>query len=410
MVKKLFESVFLIEVRQPDIINLEAMHPQDHELSDEMLYLSSATTPLIPLPETSFVYTFNMKQLYCHTIYFFQSGVSYEIIIFSATSYCKIFREFLDQALHHFKEKIATARERYQYVLDYLLKWKNEIDSEKITLQFPNGDVEFTLPDERCFEGYNPSKYFNLQQVKDIWRALLADEPILIVAPDAEVGSYACLSALSLSKPIEYKGSFILWLRETDPRFIDLVNNKSEVKIVASSNPNLSNLNYFKVIINVDKVRDDSAASKYAYTELPDRMADILSVCVSVMDHYLNYNPWADLLNDPLKQKVVKSYRKLLTKPSISVDDYLKFSRSKTFEYFRYRNLNRDTWREAILSGDPNCLTKIQNPEDLLKIISYSKEQKKKYVNDKHVFSVLNQHLKIASQRYHELTGSDPKL
>lgn len=407
MTKKLFEQVFLIEITQPDIINLEIMYPSDHSLTDELRNISSASTPSVPLPKESFVYAFNMKNSYCFTLYFYQNNHAYEIIIISETPYANLFYTFLNQILIQFKDTDQSPNQRFQVVLSYIQKWDNQVTNGEITLAFPEGDTKFDLTKECCYNGFNPRRYFTKNQIKEIFNLLVTDQPVLIICDNAINSSYACLSLMSLLSPLRYMGKSILWLRETDLRFMNVVNGDETLKLVATPCQSIANFVYFQHVYNISDPKEDST-TKSVSDEYEQKVSDMLSVLIAEMDHLLNYNPWSDLLCDPFDSVSLSHLVKLLPRPSLTVEEYIKFSTSATFESFRVKLINRDTWREAILSSDIKIFRKFKNPDQLVKIVNYAKEQKKKYTHDEHVVSVLNTHIKIATQRYKELTGSDP--
>ena len=383
---KLFESAFLIHLQDTDVINLEMLYPPEHSFTEELKSISSAVAPSLELPSSPMIFSFNLNYCLCHVLYFIYENMPYEIIIFSKTPFAFLFHSFLNEVFNEFKNAETTPRMRFQYVLSYLSSWDNEVKPE-ITLSFPSGNTKWELNQTlSSYLHYSPLSFFSKDQCKTLFNSFIIGDPVLIIAPTGRVSSLACFAAMSLLSPLQFVEPNAIWLRETDPRFVELVNGNSDLLLVGSPCETLESLGYFKTIIRISKPESLSLDCTMIFG---DQMKSIMEICATEMDDLLLENPWSDIIDADFNEHRVANFIALAENESITPEMILRFSKTKTFKLWRRRVFNRDKWREAILSSIPQEIVPKLPHDALKKVLKMVDLQLDRYSKDMHVVATL---------------------
>ena len=392
---KLYETAFLIHLQGTDLVNLEMVYPPEHNFTEELKSISSSVCPSLNLPSTPLIFSFNLNYCLCHVLYFLYDNMPYEIIVLSKTPFAFLFHSFLNEIYLEFKTADAPPRMRFQYVLSYISSWENELKQE-IILSFPSGNLKWELDEKlSCFLHYSPLSFFSYQQCIEIFNSIIRGRPVLIISPNARVSSLACFSIMSLVYPLQYADPYALWLRETDPRFVQLVNGESDLILVGSPCEGLASLNYFHKIIKITKCDDLNIDCNPLFSQI---MKPIIEICSAEMDELVLINPWSDIIDAEFDKERIFHFIKLSQNYSADVDTIIDFSHTKTFKLWRRRVINRPYWREAILSCNAReVLPSIPN-EKLISIQQIITKQMNKNEKDLHVISALKIHQKIINE------------
>lgn len=393
---KLFESALLISLQNVDVVNIELVYPQDFQYTEELKSISSAVAPSLDLPNSPTIFTFNIGITLCHVLYFVQDSQPYEIIILSKTPFAYFFHSFLAEVYREFNICKTSARMRFQYVISYISSWENEVKT-KMILSFPSGNKEWTFDEDLyTYKNFNPCAYLTYSQCTRIWRSIMNNEPILIIGPNARITSLACLAAMSLVTPLQYAEPFALWLRETDPRFVDIVNGNSQLMLVGSTCETLESTNYFRTIIKLNKIDELSQEVRSMFEE---KTKGIMEVALTEMDSQIIIDAYSDCINQEFLPKRIATFIEISSDKTIEVQTVINFSNTKTFWLWRKRNMNRTKWREAFLSADANAIIKNKTVEQCKTVLTFIEAQMKRYEKDKHVMSALKYHHKLLRQK-----------
>ena len=389
---KLYESAFLIHLQGTDLINLEMVYPPEHNFTEELKSISSSVCPSLNLPSSALIFSFNLNYCLCHVLYFIHDNMPYEIIILSKTPFAFLFHSFLNEVFLEFKNAETTPRMRFQYVLSYLSAWENETKKE-VVLSFPSGNMKWELDLVlSSFAHYSPLSFFSYQQCLDIFNSIISGIPVLIIAPNARVSSLACFSIMSFFYPLQFAEPYALWLRETDPRFVKLVNNDSNLMLVGSPCEALESLNYFQTVVKVRKCDNLNIDSKPLFHDI---LKPIMDICVTEMDELVLINPWSDIIDAEFDKQRITHFMQLSENNSIDLDTIIAFSHTKTFKLWRRRIMNRPNWRESLLSCNAHEVIPLIPKEKLSLVQKLITQQIDKNHNDLHVVSVLKVHQKL---------------
>ena len=390
---ELYSCLLLIEIPEINKPNFMAMYPESYDLSKEIPSLSSACIPFEEFSSNSSIYAFNTVSFYCYALYFSLNDKGYSIVILSKRPFAFIFQTFLKEVHDEFSlnNSIFDPFLRFTYVIGLISSWPNLIESD-FELTFPSGKKNFQIDSNNMtFFNFDPSLSFTIEECSIIWKSIIVGDPILIKASNSRQASRAVFSALSLISPFLYRDPYIIWLRESDPRFEEILNGeKIKYKIIASSSSILFNSKKFKYIIDVRNPLSESKPSIKLYYQKASQ--EFLTNILYLINFLLESNPWADYLNLPLDIQNITNVINSSPLKLLKAEDYLKFTELLTFSQWRQQILNRPAWREFILSSNPKDIYYKMKKTELEQVLPIINNSLQSFRTDNHLLAVLKTH------------------
>ncbi|KAH0791727.1 hypothetical protein GPJ56_004413 [Histomonas meleagridis] len=391
---KVVDSLLLVKFTVGDLPIILSSWPRPFNFveEEEQMFVSSAN-PLTELKDGQ-VYSFNIPSMYCYSLFFTHDGTGYSLVLLSPYPFAFFFTTILNYVYNEF-QKDDTPLEplsRLSYLATIIKSIPDNINSS-ITVHFPFWDYETNItPDSFTYKDYDPTDYFTDEQCNEIWLSLFTNTPILFIAEDITSANDAVFSALSLLSPLQFCDEVCVWLTETDPRFVSIINGDSNIKIAATSCVYLGEAtSFFKNVIQVPKRHPRSSEIR---EELQKKTKQIITMTNYELDHMvLAKDPYFEDTKQELdKQKLQKSldYYKKFNLPC--ADDFVKWENSNTFKKWREIRPSKDPFREGLLNCDRKLLLQKKSKEELEVISKVIDEYRKKYKKDEHVMAVLRMH------------------
>ena len=404
----IYDSIFLIRIDKPDAPGLMKTIPEGIDLGlDTLSFCSScwpySTNTLLNNTE-NIIFSFNVSNLYYHSYLFNFLNDFYEIIISTRRPFSYIFQSFLKKIKKLFNSsKIPTDPiSRFTYISSLLSSWP-KYSLENVILNFPESSLVINFDYSHfSFLQYDPLIYFQPQDCIKLWKSLFIGLPILILAPSADIASKVCFSIFSLLSPLLFTDDHIIWLRESDPRYKQIINNETNFKLICTNLNNLSELPYFKTII---KVNNELNNTDQSIRDLLLKLnAKILKVITAELDYLLTLEVYSDFIYKPF---VTNHFKFFLNEININdfptFEEFLLFEKTHTFKTWRKTQRFRSSLRNFLLSYIPKNKFKDFNLNELKNINKGIEIIKTKFINDAHVQAVLTSHEKRVKHRINKL-------
>jgi len=390
---KLVSCSLLLQI--PDLAspNLVCMYPESVELIYDVYTLCSCCIPSNSKLKKPTIFAYNIDSVFCYALYFLILDCAYEIVLISEMPFAYIFQTFLKEIFEQFEKnsEITNPSIRFQYVNSYLSSWPEYVQS-KMELSFPSNiipyEIDFT---HYSFVHFDPGASFTLDECYMIYKALIAGDPVVLLADSARQASRACFAAFSLLSPIQYAEPYVLWLRDNDPRFASILNGESKLKLVATSCTNVWKGNkHFRLVVDIrHPPQNEQTNIKQIFNDLSE---DLIGILLQEMDTLLEVDPWSDYINAPLNIERLAAFPRKPSPRPLSASDLSNFSKSPTFKQWRKRIVSRSSWRESFLSANHKSLYNDRSIEDLTVIVNQINELYSQFKTDRHIKAVLKVH------------------
>jgi hypothetical protein len=271
---------------------------------------------------------------------------------------------------------------------------------EQLLVSLPSAEYNWSFSsDDYTLTKFNPAHYFSPSDVGSLWTCLFTGHPVLLLCHDSELASKAVFSALSLISPLEYSEPLCIWLTVTDPRFVSLVTDQSNLAIVATPSVDLAE-SCDRAKRKVFRVRDlgssddTGIASQYRL-----RVRRAVSIARYLLDNFLIYDMYYDVLERPMcspsLDEELKEYRKY---DLPTAEQFARWEQTETFKKWRRERDNKGAFRDAVLNTDPDVLFREKTREQLLLIKARIGQIRKEFRTDAHVIAVLKRHRAIISR------------
>ena len=392
----LFDAIVLIDVPRPGVGSLERMYPDKLNVVDEIAMLTASSTPLVSGLKP-IVFTFNAGKYFCYSLYCERAGGGFVVSILSMWPFAFFYTMFLKAVVSEFNENggIVDSGQTFEYVKSLMQQWPYYYEA---TLQFlfPLGEIEFEFDIEHfTFAQFNPCLFFSVDECKRLWKAMLLNEPILFVVPNGVYACRCCFSAMALLAPLQGKAPFAIWVMPTDPRFKELVEGRSDLKMVACAADYVGEWKkHFKHVFRIgEKLRGNSDCEvRKAFKQL---MMKLLVVLQEEIDSQISQDPYFNVTKKSLMTQHFRTVYKSQAKRQqlLPVHELELFLSTKSFEHWRYRSDGADRFRDALLSMAPTIDMFTNRPEEELRTILAAIEKSKiDFAHDAHVMAVLKRH------------------
>ncbi|OHT07412.1 hypothetical protein TRFO_24362 [Tritrichomonas foetus] len=392
----------LMLVRKPidDMPTIMETWPTDFNLEQEEAEFKASLKVHITTSST-FIFLFNTTTYSCISLHFEYDKEFFSLVILTRYPFYHFYKYMLRVASQAFlnDSEPTSPMNRYYYILTALSALP-ETPPSHLTITFPTTEFDYSITvGSYTYKDFDPTKYFSMNDIWVLWRALFMHKPILILTKDPFAGSAAVLSCASLVAPMQFTDNICLWLTETDPRFIDIINGESDLMIAASNSRALATAtNHFYFVLNLSQKR--YTANKAITTQLFTKMKRTLLFTNYEIDSIItDRDPYSDIVNGEIISDRFERSLKLHEQFNLpTVEEFEGWEKSKSFKDWRSARNVSSRFRDGILNVDPKVVFKGKSYEDVEKIYNKIDELIKIYSNDMHAFAVLKKHKKIAKK------------
>lgn len=361
---------------------------------DEIMFLSSVDPRAVI--EDGSCYSFNTKQFMCFCLYFIIADQSYAIVISSHYLLAHFFECFFRIVFNEFQKDLSscnTAYGRYLYVLSILNLIPNKIN-DSIIVTFPFGETKFEIS-HSCLtlQDYDPTIYFEPNHIQLIWESLITGTPIQFIVNDIVMATNVVFSCLSLIAPLRYCDEMCMWLTETDPRFISIINEKSNLKIVATTSRYLAEAtkHFETVIIVSDRKKTPNLELRKSIYNRTKKMLILMNYFFSNMIRVKD--PYFDLLDKDVKEEEIIELLDFYKNQNIPrTEVFMKMIKTETFKKWRNNRNSREIFRDGVLGFEYKKLFNWRTKNDLEILQKKIPTLLKEYSGDPHICSVLKLH------------------
>lgn len=396
---KLFDSCFLASYETTDDgvkdASIDAIFPEDITFNDQkkekIFDFSRHFINLNDKTETFFA--FNIDGTYYFTLAFIENARINEIVIETNFPFAYVFSEFFKEAEQMFKrDNFNDPSLRFAFITSLLQTWENHFSSS-IEVNFPTGLTQITLNNDHfSFSQYNPTLFFNPQEIMKAYECFIYSEPIVVYAKDAHEATLASFGLFSILAPLQYSGPFALWMPKGDKRIETI--KESGLLFVATNEESLLTNDYFKLSLKAKNTGKQTGQE--SYSSCFARTKYLGNLFGSELDAQLIDDPWADTLHQNLNKERTKSIAKNGFKIPYDEQAAIAFDNSETWKLWRKRLMWREEWLESMKSCDPTqIMEKHKTPEEIELIKTTISKIPDDIKNDKHLMAVVKKYKKI---------------
>jgi hypothetical protein len=214
-----------------------------------------------------------------------------------------------------------------------------------------------------------------------VWRHLLCNDPILIIAPSPEIASSSAIAALSLIIPIKYTDPVLFYTSGSDLRSSEIASGG--YKLVATCDQNFDTTPYSLVItITGSRFEQQSGLQR----QCQRRTERYFMILLALMNYELLKNPYFDILGCPIdvdRVELAKDADRQLLK---------EMQKSDTFRNWRAGQNKRDQVRTAFVSNLPEQAIEYVAKEQCGVALQALREIEDAFPGDLHLTTVLKKH------------------
>lgn len=418
-VKPLCSAVILCKQRSKDFPELLKSWPKDFSLDDEtQLFKSSLRlTQIHASNEISF---FNTTSYACISLNFKDNHQLYSLCVLSEYPlydfYSYMFHVACMDFQHEYPEK--SPANKFNYICHAIQGFPAFDPTELIqttSMKTTSTDVPPSIKvtvnlatisfiyifthGSFTYRKFDPTKYFSVKECFSIWKCLFTNQPILIVTNDHTDGSNAVLAAASLLSPLPFTDEMCLWLTDTDPRFVDIINNESKIKICATNSIMLpSATEYFKLVITLNSKR--YMPNPTIVKQIHSKMNKVMRFTGYALDKYRKENDlYYDLIEgDICTEKFIHVLNSFKEADLPKEHDFQEWQKTQSFKDWRKNRTISKDFRDQLLNVDPKTIFDGKSTDEVSKIYSTIKHLIQNNSADIHVVAVLRNQKKIAKR------------
>jgi hypothetical protein len=350
------------------------------------------------LSSTDSVYTFNTSTHFFYSLYFNAGLAFYTISIASRHPFAAFFQDFITKVVREFASNPDCASDPYNrfcFVCSIVGPWTGRPCPDRVEISLPTIEYEWTFQSEDAtFDAFDPLRFFLKSDLDDLWDCLFTGKPILVLCGDTRRTADAIFAAMSLMSPLVFAQPICLWLTVTDPRFVDIVIDESELAIAGSNDAGLEqNVDYFRRVFHV---REFVGQEGDVVSRLHMRMRRSLGVAKYWLDNSLVYDMYFDVLErsmcPPNLEDELRQYKKYDLPAS---EQFRMWETTLSFRKWRRERDCGAQFRDALLSNSPDELFRGRTKEQLIVIRKKITNLRTQFARDQHVLCVLKRHSAI---------------
>ena len=389
----LVDLVVLVSIPDQSLPTIVNVWPESSEVNDaELPFFTASVVPIMKKRRTV-QYCFNTPFHYCFSLFFETEEGAFSVVLvttYPCASFFSGFFNFLNKYFQRVSKYTNNAKHRFDTIVGIVEKWPRDRLDPNLHVKITGDEFQWSFTgDDFTFADYDPSQYFDRAECEMIWRALFRGEPILIVGKDCEMTTHAIFSAMALMSPLRYCDPICMSLSVTDPRFVDVVNEESDLKIVGTDCVALCDgCNFFKYVFYLNdnpKSGNDKIVSRISL-----RMKRAVSVAGFMLDNQMLYDATCDIIEKPMYTEEfgeeLKGYKRYDLPTG---EDFMKWEDTDSFKTWRRRRNTHESFRDALLSNEPERIVTGKTKRQLLIILKRMMERVPEFDRDEHVKIVL---------------------
>jgi hypothetical protein len=294
-----------------------------------------------------------------------------------------LFFEFLHEVMRSFSSH-AEANDtfcRFTIIKSLVGSWYATGPSAfQIYYPFESFALDVSRP-ESFWTGFNYTPI--LPNISQVWKSLLGNDGVLVVAPTPDVASTTAIACMSLLGPIRYRDERLLYTERGDPRLERI----RQFKLIATTDYSLVSELPFGAVVRVTGAEvAQSGADLFAqYRALTLKH---YTAMMEMMDLKLLDNPYNDILERPLNWRDFRIADGIVTK---LLDDIQK---TETFKVWRKKQITREQTRTGFLSVPPSLAIPMVPIESCQKVIDALSLMKTTFLGDHHLQKVIDRHIR----------------
>ena len=397
-------ALILFEQLPNSVSYLKACNPPTFDFESNLDILLSHCFPPSPITSNT-MYTFIIHDKYYFVLVIMRPEAYYSIILVTRLNLPYLFFSFLDNLNKMYNEELKNNFDPlvfldYAYSLISSWKW---IDSKNGLVNFPyyTLNVEVTSKAFHFLE-FDPFLYFQEgDEMIEIWKSLIIGSGLHIACDDPTILVKAVFSACSLINPFIFRDLILITFDPNDKR---LKNIDSYLIVATTLNIDVSSLRSFgyETVPTYRNLKSNySAPAREIFVQ---KTTSIMESCVFLMDRVLRTNPYNDLLEGPyITDDVGTLFPSLrLDKNDIHPESFHLIENTKTAQYYRQQIVFRDSFRQSILSADPEELIPRLSIQHLRILLPKLQSVRKKFRSDKHLSTIIRKHIKIIKNTLQE--------
>lgn len=422
----LCSAVILVKRRFEELPKIVLTWPESFSFGDEEQEFK-ATVNIFFGDNLSNIFLCNTTSFSCISLNFVYNTITYSLVVVTTYPFYHFFKHMFKIANEAFENdhSISTPINRFYFLVTAIaaipIASSNTCLSSQdlaqshisptlytkyipvdptITVTFPSKEFDYTFSyNTFMLKDFDPTIYFSPIECNDLWKALFTNEPVLLLTNDPLSGSSAALSAASLLSPLEFTDKMCLWLTETDPRFLSVINGESNLLLAATNSESLMvATDHFKHVFRLNPMRYPKNTPHLRQIYLKMRRSLILSNFV--FERIIQeQDPYYDLIKGPVCTD--QFAETLQTYPDIelpTMEDFSSFQTLNSFISWRSKRKSDKAFRDGLLNIDPEYVFKSKTKEQVQLIYSELENLFQEYANDLHVIAVLKKHRKIAKR------------
>ena len=403
----LVDLVVLVALPSDNLPNIVSVWPKSTEVNDaELPFFTAAVTPSLKTERTVH-YCFNTPFHYCFAMYFTTDSGAFSLVFVSSYAVAAFFSGLFGCLSRYFsrvEKYTGSASSKFDFAVSVVENWSRDHLETEIIVEVPGDEFRWNFSgDDFTFADYDASKYFDRTECDLMWKALFRGEPVLIVGDDSEMTTKAIFAAMSLMNPLHYCDPVCMWLTVTDPRFVDVVNEESDLKIVGTNCAVLCDgCQFFKYVFYLNdtaRAGNDQITHKIAL-----RMKRAVNIAEFMLDNQMLYDAACDIIESPMYTdefgEELKGYRKYDLPTG---NDFMMWEHTHTFRVWRRSRNTHQSFRDALLSNDPERIVQKKTKRQLLIILRRLQDRQAEFKDDEHASAVLKRYIRYVQSYLEKL-------
>ncbi|OHS95617.1 hypothetical protein TRFO_38280 [Tritrichomonas foetus] len=451
----LVSAVVLLEQQPNSVSYLKAVSPCDFNFANDLtLIVNNAFPPKIQkkpknnslkrtlskgLPKNKSsgnkIYAFNIRDYYCFNWVISRAEMHYALIIMTKLKVPGLFFKFLEELNDDFisnygsdsadeknnnnsgsggnksrnnsnegnsmnglsgnsNDKIFDPLLLLDYTFSLVSSWKWQNNSS-ILVHYPTKTYHVELNDDAyCYSDFDPFKYFkDGDEMIAIWKSILTGSGLRIICDDPEALSRSVFAVCSLINPLVFKDPILITFNPEDERFQSI---NSYFIVATPSNVDVESLRTFECVVeaNYNGLNNDNSSKKDQFRIKTNKIIDIT---IFLMDRMLRKSPYNDIIEGPYMTDDAESLfsEKHRKTRILRAEEFRLVEKTQTMQVYRRQIAFRSAFRQNILSMTPEEAIEGLSLQHLKILERRLEDLKVKYMNDKHLVTVLRAHIKL---------------
>jgi hypothetical protein len=399
-----YDCIFLVTLPDDHFPAILTGFPSSASLpANEIPYFEAAVRPSLHPLRSDVIYAFNTPMYICYSLFFQAALASYSIVIVSRRPFAAFFYRLFQSVISEFSQNPDCSSDpynRFAFLCSIVTYWPMGSVPEELLVSLPSVEYNWSFSGEDyTFTKFDPACYFSAGDVKALWNCMFTGQPVLLLCDDSELASKAVFSVLSLMSPMQYAEPICIWLNVTDPRFVSLVTEQSDLGIVATDSVDLAEScdPETRRIFRPKELGPPETDGVASQCRLRVRRA--VSIAKYLLENFMIYDMYYDVLERPMCSPSLENELNQYKKYDLpSAAQFALWEKTETFKRWRRERDNSGAFRDAVLNTDPETIFRDKTKDQLLLIKKRIGQIRKDYARDAHVLAVLKRHRAILSR------------